>query len=233
MSLYATRAQGALGRGALAWALVALMAWGCSDDDAGSSSTSNNATPNASTVNAGTTAPPPFQVSPAPSLVWKRQAALGRDLGRALQLPADELCNELGGAPCAEVHEVSLGGNDPYQIGLYEPVENPLASTPVVIDRFVLGACSAAAERDQAGPALVFTDLDLSAPDVGADGVRASAEAQVGALYRALLSRDAQPEEVAIVMELTQDASGAPVSALDFAKASCFTIATTTEFLFY
>jgi hypothetical protein len=36
-----------------------------------------------------------------------------------------------------------------------------------------------------------------------------------------------------MVAELTVDDTGAPVAAADFAKLACFTVGTTTEFLFF
>ncbi len=176
----------------------------------------------------------PFATSTTAQLLWKRQGAVAKDLQRALELSPDELCSELGAAPCADVHQVPLGGNDPFILGLYEPPHEPLSTTPAVLERLVLGACVSAAERDAQGDAKVFTELDLGSDKLDPAGEdKAAVEAQIEDLYRRLLSRDALAVEVSAVSKLATDEGGDGVSALDFAKLSCFAIGSTTEFFFY
>jgi hypothetical protein len=165
-------------------------------------------------------------------LQWKRNAALQRDLMRALELPEDAVCNELGRGSCTrEIHHISLGGADPLQIGLYDPLPDTLVSTPIVLDRVVMSACASRANLDGAGPPVVFTDLDLAAAAPAADDE--ATLATITGLYRRLLSRDPEPHELTTLGALTVDDDGKPVSARDFAVLTCFAIGTSTEFLFF
>jgi hypothetical protein len=170
-----------------------------------------------------------------PNLQWKRYAAFENDLADALAVPKSELCTELGKASCVRgVHLAPLGGHNPFETGLLESSAEPLATTPTVVDRIVLSACSARVQLDQAAPpadAKLFGALDLAKP---APGPNAEATRSVIAqLYRRLLARDADESELATVAKLTVDAQGQPVAARDFALSACFVVATTTESLFF
>ncbi|MDC0723537.1 hypothetical protein [Nannocystis bainbridge] len=166
-------------------------------------------------------------------LQWKRNAALQQDLMRALELPEDRVCNELGRGSCTrEIHHISLGGADPLRIGLYEPLPDTLVSTPIVLERVVMSACANRAELDRGGSPAVFVDLDLAAAAAPSPDDK-EFTATVTALYRRLLSRDPEPHELTTLGELTVDDDGKPVSAHDFALLACFAIGTSTEFLFF
>jgi hypothetical protein len=181
------------------------------------------------------TPPPPPACegdAPAPeSLQWKRISALENDLMSALDLAREEVCNELGLYRCALVHLVPLGSSNPFGASLYEAVAEPLATTPAATDRMVLAACVERVQRDRQATAEIFTHfaLDGLAPAAGTPEVAAMIED----LYRRFLQRDATAEEIAMVAELAVDDTGAPVAAADFAKLACFTVGTTTEFLFF
>jgi len=163
------------------------------------------------------------------SLQWKRVAAFTADLSRALELSDDALCEEVDAFACRDVHRVALGGNDPFGAAQYEPVASPLVTTPTAVDRVVLAACENAVARDEASAPVVFTDLaPTSAP---ADP--AALSTQAAALYRRLLARDAEPEELALVAELALDPTGAPRSAREADVLACFAIASTTELLLF
>jgi hypothetical protein len=166
-------------------------------------------------------------------LQWKRNAALERDLMRALELGADQVCSELGSGSCTRnIHHIALGGSDPLSIGLYQPLPDTLVTTPVVFDRVVLSACTNRVKLDREGPPVVFAALDLAGGNAPAPTDDAYA-ATVVALYQRLLSRDPDPEELTLLERLTVGPEGEAVSAYDFAILSCFTIGTTTEFLFF
>lgn len=174
---------------------------------------------------------PPFKSSTRGKLVWKRWATFEADLMGALALQQQELCNELGLFDCTRyVHLVALGGNEPFVKALYQPLAAPGVTTSIAVDRVVLAACSRAVERDAAGTAEVFTDLDLSAASVSAG---AEVSATIQDLYRRLHARDPLPEETEELQALLVDDDGNAVSAVDFAKLSCFAIAGTTEMVFY
>ena len=165
-------------------------------------------------------------------LNWKRYKAVEADLSTAMALTPDELCIELGQFNCIrEVHLTSMGGHNPFEQGLYEPLDSPLVTTSLALDRIVLSACSERIERDAGGGAEVFTTLDLgaSAPDAASTEFNDT----VQMLYRRLLARDPLPEELEVFADLRVDADGATVSGADFALAACYAVGTTTEFLFF
>lgn len=165
-------------------------------------------------------------------LLWKRAHAVEQDLARALELPVDEVCNELGELSCVNrVHLTSLGGHDPFRQGLYRPLANPLVTTPLVFDRVALAACGHRVALDREGPPVVFTALDLdgNAPGAGSDSFTETATT----LYRRFARRDPLSAELEILGELVDDDSGARVAGHEFAHLACFAVATTTEQLFF
>ena len=167
--------------------------------------------------------------TPPQGLQWKRTHAFTHDLMAALELEASELCLELDQYPCAHVHRFALGSNDPFGVQIYTRPEQPSTITPIVTDRVVLAACSQRATLDaNATNAVVFTDIDLSANTL--EPVSEAVRSQVQSLYRRILLREPTDEEVAIVVEPLETGG---LSALEFAKTACFSIAGTTEFLFF
>jgi hypothetical protein len=175
----------------------------------------------------------PLQTAQRGELQWKRNAALQRDLMRALELPEDGVCDELGQGSCTrEIHHIALGGADPLNIGLYEPLPDTLASTPIVLDRVVMSACANRAALDRGGAPVVFTDLDLAAA-AAPSPTDPAFTATITALVRRLLSRDPEPHELETLGELTVGDDGEPVSAHEFAVLACFAIGSSTEFLFF
>jgi hypothetical protein len=183
---------------------------------------------------------PAFKVSARADLRWKRVGALKNDLLTALQLTEAEACAELGiklpGICFNMVYLVSLGGNDPVGAAMYRPMEVPSITTALSVDRVVVQACGRRVDVDslsqRAGePMGVFTYLDLNqeAIDVTTPGL----QSQIESLYKRFLARMPSKAEVQTVLELAAPLNGVAVTARDFAKAACFTIATTTEFIFH
>lgn len=205
---------------------VLMLASACRD---GGTSTSTEETGDTGSTGAE---PEPLQRAQRGELQWKRNAALQHDLMRALELPEDGVCDELGRGSCTrEVHHISLGGADPLRIGLYKPLPDTLVSTPIVLDRVVMSACVNRANLDRGAAPVVFTDLDLGAAAPSPDDKAFTAT--VTTLYRRLLQRDPEPSELTTLEALTVDAAGEPVTAHDFAVLACFTVGTTSEFLFF
>lgn len=179
----------------------------------------------------GPSSPTPYRTSSRNLVQWKRAAALEADLMQALDLSREELCRELGDKNCIrDVHLVPLGGNEPYVAGLMKPSSEPLATTSSVVDRVLLSACSTRARLDAEGKPKVFSALAFDQP-LPAANAPAIADTIRG-LYRRLLARDPEPSELALVASLA-DVEDTPVSARDFAALACFTIGSTTEFLFF
>lgn len=177
---------------------------------------------------------PAIEPSNDPDLQWKRAAAVERDLMRALELSSEQLCLEVGVAPCVEqVHLVALGGHDPFGLGLFESLEAPLATTPIALDRVALSGCVARADLDRAAgdAAVVFTAFDLAAAAPAGDDPQVAA--MLTELYHRLLARDPLATELEALGELTLDEAGEPISGREFAVLACYAVATTTEFLFF
>lgn len=125
------------------------------------------------------------------------------------------------------VHVITLGGNNALLGGVFEPIPAPIVTTPLATERMVLSACGERAAKDAVGPAVVFTRLDLNAAAVtrASPGVR---ETVVDG-YRRLLARVPTDAEADAVLSVLDDG---PVTGAEFARLSCFIIATTEEFLF-
>jgi|GEM_PF-929738 len=169
-------------------------------------------------------------------LLWRRARAVQTGLAQALAIPAEDVCRELDRYSCVDlVHQVQLGGNEPFAQGLYEPLRAPSTTTALSFDRVALSACSAAVEIDAERPAPVIfrghplTDEPLRDSDDDAVGARL-----LGAtLVQRLHAREPQPRELDALLPLLVDDDGAPVSGRTFAKLACFAVASTTESLFY
>lgn len=165
--------------------------------------------------------------APVPEpLLWKRLDAFEADLRGALVLSPAEVCTEVGVLPCRDVHRLPLGANEPFSLNLYRPVAAPLATTPIAMERMVMAACVRRTELDAAGPAEVFTAIDLDGPglDPNDEQIGEQIGEQVDLLYRRLLSREPTSEERDIVAALAED-----TTPQQFATLACFAIGTTTE----
>jgi hypothetical protein len=176
-------------------------------------------------------------VSTRGALLWQRGPALARGLSQALLVPVEDLCRELGRFDCVDfAHQVPLGGNDAFVKGQYEPLLEPGATTAVAFDRLALSACSVAVELERTrvgafifrGHALTDEPLDPSATDT-IEGARFLGTE----LYRRLHAREPREAELVELNALLTDDEGRGISGLDFAKLSCFAVASTTETLFF
>lgn len=170
-------------------------------------------------------------------LVWRRYRAFEQGLGEALNLAQGEICQELGRYDCIDrVHLVALGGNDPFEQGMHEPMTAPTATTPVAVERLVLSACDAAVTADAARPVpLIFLDLDLSAVAAPLDLSNAAhalaVDDTITSLYRRLHARDPLPSERAKAREIVAG-DPEPMQPRELALLACYAIGTTTEGVF-
>jgi hypothetical protein len=159
-----------------------------------------------------------------------------------LGLPRDQLCRELGVQDCVDqTHRVVLGGVEPYDLGIYNPLAVAPMTAPIAADRVALAACGAAARRDVTKPAdaVFFAGLQPLA------GLTDAQRRQVAErLYDRLLLRDAEAFEVDALVGLHGDvvaelaAAGTTTTAAGGADEqwltlSCFAVATSLEALFY
>lgn len=165
-------------------------------------------------------------------LMWKGPEPLLNDLGRALGLTREQVCNEFGTVPCAELYRISLGGSDPFGVALYRPVDMPLSTTPTVVERVVLSAClnRITLDSDPATPAVVFNHIDLDASSLDPGSTQIADQIRV--LYRRVLGRAPTEPEMSVLTELATPIAGQATSARDFAVSACLAIASSTEFLF-
>jgi len=179
-------------------------------------------------------AEPILEMKPGKVAHWKRVRAIENDLAYALDTPVDQLCQELGTLSCFDqVHLSLLGGNEPFVLTQYEPVESPTAISVVAAERVVLSACSNKVDSDQSAQATIFTEYDLSEMSKPTDSAYLAAlNAQNTSLYQRLLVRDPTKEELTLLQSLAVNDEGEAVSNSDVAKLSCFAIATSSEFIF-
>lgn len=153
-----------------------------------------------------------------------------RDLAAALELPRDGLCTELGLYDCVDdVHLIALGGVEPYEIGIDEPLPVPPVSAAMAIDRVALSACTHRVDADFADPtaAAIFGPLAGATDPATREGVAAD-------LIDRILRRDATPDEIAALSDFWEAAeaeSDQPARA--FGQLTCFAVATMLEALFY
>ena len=156
----------------------------------------------------------------------------------ALSLPPEQVCNELGKYACTtNVHNVVLGGVDPYVVGLYEPLKVTGATTPNVIDRVALAACARRVSLDihTPGEAVLFKDVELDARGSLANREGAPFRDALTSLYQRTLSRTPTETEVNALSRLaTQiEASDSQTPGRDWMTASCFAVLSSAESIFF
>jgi len=186
-----------------------------------------------------TTSPTSTQpASPNAAVRFKGPDRIRNDLGRALSLAPNEICNELGTFSCTDtVHTVTLGGVSPYEHQIYEPLRQTVASTPLAADRVVLAACLERAKRDFAAPegATVWKGVKVDGAGKLAEASTDTVKAAIDGLYAQLLSRHASDAEIAAIRGFYDKVlAGAPAKpAESWAALSCYAVGTSVEFLFY
>jgi hypothetical protein len=162
------------------------------------------------------------RVRPKPPTVW------GRDLAAGLGLAEHELCRELATVDClAEAHLITLGGVEPTELGIDEPLANAAVSAPIAADRVASSACAERWRRDVAGPALLFGPV-LE----GSNHARREDVART--LVRRLLGRDAEQAELAALTDFYDVvAAHSDDATRDWGVGACVIVATSTEALFF
>ncbi|MBC7659298.1 MAG: hypothetical protein H7249_06275 [Chitinophagaceae bacterium] len=160
---------------------------------------------------------------PGLDLVWKRYRAFEDGLVTGLALNKATFCQELGKQSCIDkVHLTFLGGNDPFEAGLYERAQTPTSITAVAVDRVVLYACSQRLEMDRvaASAAVVFKYFPLS-------GTPTSDQLKLQAtdLYHRFLARDPEAAEITVIQSLSNKGLAADKLAL----MMCYSIGTSAE----
>lgn len=180
---------------------------------------------------------PPAQSAKA-RVRLKRAERLANDFSEALGLSRGELCRELGSYDCVDVvHTLPLGGVEPYDIGIYEPIKEPGVTTPIAMERVALHGCIRRVDRDlSAGAsAVIFRGLTVSADGRLADVDAPPVAAALDTLYKRALLRPPTADEVKALVELyrSRAPADATAAARNWMVASCFAVLTTAESLFY
>ena len=160
---------------------------------------------------------------------FKKQQLLANDIASALDLPKDQLCQEFDRLSCLdEVHHLAVGGVDAYEKSIFNGIEESLTTTPIVIERTILSACSNRASRDvNDGEGIIFAGL-AGSPDSTTLG------AAVTTLYRRALQRNPTADETAALTGLYEKVKGASQNpGSDWAALSCYAVLTSLEFVFY
>lgn len=192
--------------------------------------------------------PPPVVVMETPdagtlarsargNLRFKGPERLTADFSAALGLRADEVCTELGQYQCTTfVHNVALGGVDPYGPGLFEASGVTAVTTPLVVDRIAWSACTKRVDLDLVAPAnaVVFRGLTMSGAKLAnAEGPEVTQA--IGELTHRALQRDPYANEIARYVKLAKDieATGNVEPGRAWMQAVCFAVMSSAESVFY
>jgi hypothetical protein len=152
---------------------------------------------------------------------FKSGPLLERYFAQALDLDPRDFCFELGERRCGDVHAVAIGGVDPYDHTVYQPVELGLAS-PLIAERMALSACRRRAELD-------FEDR------AAASVFRGSTHDIIESLYVRALQRRPTKDEVEVLEEMVREVeeSGEAEVLQTWAVLACVAVTTSREGLFY
>lgn len=181
--------------------------------------------------------PPLLATSSRGNLRFKGPERLNSDIAAALELPADAVCTELGMYQCTSaVHNVALGGVEPYGTGLYEPSGVTSSTTPLVVERVVWSACTKRASTDFAdlANAVIFRGIQLNAAKLASPDGQQVRAAITQLVQRALL-RDPTENEMTRYIKLASDieATGNAEPARAWMQAVCFAVLSSAEAVFY
>lgn len=181
--------------------------------------------------------PPLLSNSARGNLRFKGPERLNSDVAAALELPPDAVCTELGMYQCTSaVHNVALGGVDPYGTGLYEPSGVTASTTPLVVERLAWSACIKRVTADYAdlGAAVIFRGIKLSGGKLASpdgDEVRGA----ITQLAQRVFLREPADAEMTRYIQLARDieATGNAEPARAWMQAVCFAVLSSAEAVFY
>lgn len=171
------------------------------------------------------------------NLRFKGPERLTLDFATALSLPVDSVCKELGQYPCATVHGVTLGGVEPYNSGLYEPLPATGVTSPIALDRVALAACARRVGLDVGAPssAVIFTGVTLDAQGRLASRDGAPVRNAITSLYQRALLREPTDAEVSALIQLSVavESTGTSTPGRDWMTAACFAVLSSAESVFF
>ena len=169
-------------------------------------------------------------------LKLKRHKVLQSDLAEALELNHSELCSELGDLDCIdEVHKLPLGGTSAYVDTIYSPIEDAIAPTVVILERIATSACGKRVEIDFQDPSnAIYFNLNSSQTNLDTalqNKLRASATKLIQNAYLREPTTDELNSFVGLYQKIQLANISDPVTA--WSQASCISVFTSLEFLFY
>lgn len=171
--------------------------------------------------------------SPDPRVKFKDGERYLRDLAESLEIPRKEICLELSRYDCADkAFRIVLGGVDPYDIRIMQPLEQASLASPIAFDRVALQVCSNRVARDKADPATaVLFKPAAGRPDAAWRGALADR------LYDRILRRDADAGErqrmTAFLEGLEPRTGRSAKGQADQTVLACFALASSAEAAFY
>lgn len=171
--------------------------------------------------------------SPDPRVKFKDGERYLRDLAESLEIPRDEICRELSRYDCADkAFRIVLGGVDPYEIRIMQPLDQASLASPIAFDRVALQVCSNRVARDQADPsgAILFKPAS-GRPDA------AWRAALTDRVYDRILRREADAGERQRMSDFLEDLEArsgrSPKGQADQTILACFALASSAEAAFY
>ncbi len=181
---------------------------------------------------------PAFAASAKGQVRFKRNERLTADMAKGLGLSFGAVCNELGLYPCTTtVHHLSLGGVDAYNIGVYEPLPFTGLTSPIVVDRVALSACTQRVTADLATPttALIFKGVTVDAAGKLSNIDAPEVKAALDVLYKQVVLRPVTDAEVTHLKKMYADivATNKPAAGKSWMTLSCFAVLTSVESVFY
>ena len=158
-----------------------------------------------------------------------------QDLSDGLQIPRDEICRELAKFDCAnDAFRIVLGGVEPYDVRVLEPLDHASLAGPIAFDRVALHVCTSRVTKDIAEPAKAL--IYKPAASKGA-ATRAWMDTTTVALYDRLLQRPATAAEKSEMADFYKTVSNGRTDNAaiqkDWTVLSCFAVASSLESAFY
>lgn len=179
----------------------------------------------------------PVAKSARGNLRFKGPERLSTDFATALELRPESVCLELGMYPCTSVvHNVALGGVDPYGAGLYESPGVTATTTPLVVERVAWAACTQRVSTDLDNPsaAVIFRGIPLDGNKLAnSDGPEV--RGVIGLLTQRVFLRNPYRNELERYVRLAKDIEGAgnATPARAWMQSVCFAILSSAESVFY
>jgi hypothetical protein len=171
--------------------------------------------------------------SPDPRIKFKDGERYLRDLAESLEIPREEICLELSRYDCADkAFRIVLGGVDPYDIRIMQPLDQASLASPIAFDRVALQVCSGRVARDRADPAAsILFKRAAGRPDA------AWRDALADRLYDRILRRSpdaGERQRMAGFLEGLEARSDRSAKAqADQTILACFALASSAEAAFY